>query len=161
MPGLCFEQYRGAVKKMARVRPYPPRGARRRDRQRILAAAVSFMLLGAQFFAALHFVFVPHTIDARTSEVVRCSDTHDHQSGREPNRYPDDSTPERDAPAPQECQVLAFLQQAQIQTAPPSTMLSSPIVETIVLPPRNRVPHCRFRLYLVSPAHSPPAPALC
>jgi hypothetical protein len=123
----------------------------------MLAAAVSFMLLGAQVFAALHFVLVPHTIDARTGKVVRCSDSQDHQSKQDPSRCPDDSAPDRHAPAPQECQVYALLQQAQILTTPPSTVSPSTIVETVVPPEKHTVPRYRVRVYLISPSHSPPA----
>jgi hypothetical protein len=144
------------------LRRNPPSGARHTDRrQRILAATVAVMLVGEQALAALHFAFIPHSIDARTGKVVRCRDaTHDHQSGHEPSRCPDDGAPNRDAPSPQECQVYALLQQAQILTSPVSTAQPSTIIETIVPPALDMFVPCRLRVYLVSPAHSPPPSTL-
>ena len=146
---------------MTRLRRYPSSGPRPADRrQRILAGTVTVMLLAADALAVLHFVFVPHTIDARTSKVVGRGDARDHESGYERTRCPDDGAPERDAPTPQECQVYALLQQAQILTSFISTVQPSTIIEAIVPPAPDMVVCCRLRVYLISPAHSPPDCAL-
>jgi hypothetical protein len=158
---MRLERKRRALTKMARVPPYPSGAARRRDyRQRALAAAIFIMLVGTQVLAALHFALVPHAFDARTSEVVHCHDTHDHRSGNQPVRNPDGSTPERDDPAPEKCPVHALLQQARILTSPPPTIQPSAIVEAFVSRARDTVARCRIRVYLLSPAHSPPTDTL-
>jgi len=117
------------------------------------------MLLTTQALAALHFVLVLHTIDARTSNVV-CSDAYKRESRHGPSLSPDNGGPERDEPSPKECQVHALLQQAQILKLPAATVQTTTTIEAIVSPTRDMAVHRRIRVYLVSPAHSPSPSAL-
>lgn len=121
---------------------------------------ISVMLLGAQVFAAVHFMFVSHTVDVRTGTVVRCGHTHAHEAGEQPNPYPDNEAPERDGPKPQKCQVYALLQQAQTLTSSISVVQPATVLETISSPVLDTTVHCQLRVYLVSPANSPPVRTL-
>lgn len=146
---------------MTRLRRFPPSGPRHTDlRRRVFAAAATVMLLTVHALAVLHFVFVPHTIDARTNTVVRCNHARGHASGNAPSRCPDNGAPERDEPSPEECRVHALLQQAQILTPSAATVQTSITIETVVAPAPDTAVYCRIRVYLVSPAHSPPLSAL-
>ncbi|MBN2524876.1 MAG: hypothetical protein JXR76_00695 [Deltaproteobacteria bacterium] len=131
-------------------------GIWQRDRQKSLAAALSCMLLLAQVVAALHFALVPHTIDAQTGKVIRYSESNDHHSEHRSSPHSGDHTPDDDAPAHQECQVYTLLLTAQTVTAPPCMALYVAMEGNTVFSVKDTDPFARQRVYLMSPAHSPP-----
>lgn len=125
--------------------------------QRLFAAAIAVMLLAGQIVAVLHFMLVPHAIDPRTGKVVHRCDFYPHPSEHKSTRSLDDTTPDDDDPVQHECRVYSCLHQAKILTATPSMVLSSSIVLLSAPPVKETVFHSCFRVYMVSPANSPPA----
>lgn len=118
-----------------------------------LALAVTAVFAFAQLASFVHLAVVPHTLDLRTGELVRCQS--DHHSGDPAAPFDRDSGPQHDN-GRQDCPFHAFL---SLAWAPMSTVA--------VLAPRMRAyassvarqHRATLRgeaLYLLAPSHSPP-----
>jgi hypothetical protein len=146
---------------MAHVQRYASSGASYQNRWRsMLGATVAVVLLGTQFMAALHLLVVPHRLAASMGQVVVCAEAHEQRVPPGPASGPYDETPRRDEQPAKECRVYALFQQAQILESPAPILPPSRVVRAIVAPRQDAVFHRWSRVYLFSPAQSPPLSAL-
>lgn len=154
MPVVPFGKSRGALTNM-RLGHRLKR--RRTDRQQWLAVAIVLMLLGGQMVAAMHFLLVPHAIDPQTGKVVHCRTAQGHCSDHAPTKNPDSNTPDGESPGQPECYVYTLFQHAKKTVTSPSVAVQvSAIAQTAPLPAEKTVFIPSVRLFLISPANSPP-----
>ena len=130
-----------------------------RHNRSITVAAIVFLMLTAQAISAVHFLLIPHTIDRCTGKVVRLRTTHIPQEnpGQTDRESSDRHAPGHSADL-DECPICALFYQSKLpdihgRTVVPNAVfaqeLSTFLPETFTFVP--------LRIYLVSPAHSPPA----
>jgi hypothetical protein len=123
-----------------------------------IAAAVLFVMLAAQAISTAHFLLIPHTIDRRTGKTVRLR-THAPQEnpGQADHESSDRHAPGRSGDS-DECPINALLNQSKLPDLHGRTVVPDAVFARelpTVLP--ETFTFVSRRIYLVSPAHSPPA----
>lgn len=123
--------------------------------KRGIAAATLLLLAGFQLLTWLHFILIPHAVDARTGKVVHVRDISNES---EPSS--DTSDTDSSDRSDNTCHVLALLCTAKAVILS-DAHVPRPIsfVEMSVFVPDISIIFDR-QLYLLSPSHSPPTLSL-
>jgi hypothetical protein len=120
---------------------------------RCIAAAMLSLLVAFPFLSAVHFLFVPHAVDARTGKVVhlRCCATEDEPSSDSKNSDSPGRSSSRET-----CRIFALLHTVKAVTLPDAQVPpANSFIEPAVFGPDIYLVTSR-QLYLLSPSHSPP-----